>query len=952
MKLLIPWGKDELRHSLDADEVLPGLYLGSEAAVGQIAIRNSLGITHILSLMHRLPPTYPRDLVSKFVEIYDDPDDSILKVLQDCIDFIDRGLETRGVDTDASMGECREGQRGKVLVHCSFGISRSSSVVIGYLMVKRTWPFQQAFEFVKSKRAYIMPNEGFERQLLLLEESGCDISLALQRSTAPPPCQDTHPMPGTQPPVTIPDLPHASTTPASLPGREQGVGAMTVSGAEEGSSASSAVSKSPFNASAREEAQADTRVPASKRLTRQRTEAQLLHQNVHRLERIYDRLRKSPSSLSLAHSTSFAYKRSSPTGTAGGEHSAPEFFSHTGACRGAPSLSSVNSFTPAGRGGGGESTGNRGQRGLPLWTSTPPLPIQASSLSQPATDGYTPYQKGGAEDLLPVSPASFVSISALSGPKLSPDLSHATPQGQTQPVTAKRTAAPLATSLPPATPVSPENNRFSTGPATVSAREVKRSRSREPPASASQSSASASGSQAVMEQLLPSQVPTPPMSPLKASGLPSTDKGGQGPANVSSGTAQASTTFGACNGMGASQSFDITENEYGCRSTPAPPEEDREDDADDCLDLTLRTGSRVGEGSSMELATGAMSEGRHRTASSSFDRAIDEDRIEPPQGGGESTGRGGEPSSSTRQQQQPLGGASFALPGPSEFAAAASVASRQAGSSRAPTGPGQGQCGFPADIDSGSSPSFSLAGRELRPCVSGPPHDRILQELERELERQVRKVQARNFTESGAVRSHSAGASPLLPERREGEGEGSQIADSALASAAVDSPILVAAAQKLKELQGLSADDPALSAAVSALAASGFIHLNAQTKRLASGPVDQLHSSSASSNAGSLGGMGSPDRIPSCRSRPSRNPCHDISSSPSNLCADGSSPQVLFPESEQGQRKGRPERDEQGQPAGAAPSPSPVAESVSAGGDGGSTGRHRERERDAAGGRE
>uniref|UniRef100_A0A0G4HVP5 Uncharacterized protein n=1 Tax=Chromera velia CCMP2878 TaxID=1169474 RepID=A0A0G4HVP5_9ALVE len=151
---------------------------------------------------------------------------------------------------------------------------------------------------------------------------------------------------------------------------------------------------------------------------------------------------------------------------------------------------------------------------------------EASPLSQPATDGLTTFQKGGAEDLLAISPASFVSISALSGPKLSPDLSHATPQAKAQlePVTAKCTTAPLASSLPPAIPVSPESNRFSTRQASVSAQEVKRSRSREPPISVSHSSASASGSQAIKE-LLPS-VLTPPTSPLKASGLPSTGKGG------------------------------------------------------------------------------------------------------------------------------------------------------------------------------------------------------------------------------------------------------------------------------------------------------------------------------------------------------------------------------------------------------------------------------------------
>lgn len=53
-----------------------------------------------------------------------------------------------------------------VLVHCNQGVSRSASIIIGYLIQKKVFAtYQQAYEFVKQKRPKIMPNNGFIKQL-------------------------------------------------------------------------------------------------------------------------------------------------------------------------------------------------------------------------------------------------------------------------------------------------------------------------------------------------------------------------------------------------------------------------------------------------------------------------------------------------------------------------------------------------------------------------------------------------------------------------------------------------------------------------------------------------------------------------------------------------------------------------------------------------------------------
>ena len=56
-----------------------------------------------------------------------------------------------------------------VIVHCAAGISRSSSLFIAYLMIENRWLYEEAYNYVKSKRSIINPNIGFVKQLKALE---------------------------------------------------------------------------------------------------------------------------------------------------------------------------------------------------------------------------------------------------------------------------------------------------------------------------------------------------------------------------------------------------------------------------------------------------------------------------------------------------------------------------------------------------------------------------------------------------------------------------------------------------------------------------------------------------------------------------------------------------------------------------------------------------------------
>jgi protein-tyrosine phosphatase len=90
----------------------------------------------------------------KILYLDDAPDENILIWFKEAFDFINEAINNKG----------------KVYVHCAMGISRSASVVIGYLMYVNKLTYDDAFEFVYNKRKQICPNKGFVKQLQEFEE--------------------------------------------------------------------------------------------------------------------------------------------------------------------------------------------------------------------------------------------------------------------------------------------------------------------------------------------------------------------------------------------------------------------------------------------------------------------------------------------------------------------------------------------------------------------------------------------------------------------------------------------------------------------------------------------------------------------------------------------------------------------------------------------------------------
>ncbi|KAK7580511.1 hypothetical protein V9T40_001140 [Parthenolecanium corni] len=152
--------KKLLREDFDAgpisiNEIEPGLWLGNLTAALDVRLIEKYSITHILTVDSCPLPSNILMLPSvttKFFQISDLPYEDLISHLDETYDFISQGLE-----------------KGNVLIHCYFGMSRSAAVVTAFLMRKHSINCEKALERLKQQRSVVGPNIGFYNQLRLYE---------------------------------------------------------------------------------------------------------------------------------------------------------------------------------------------------------------------------------------------------------------------------------------------------------------------------------------------------------------------------------------------------------------------------------------------------------------------------------------------------------------------------------------------------------------------------------------------------------------------------------------------------------------------------------------------------------------------------------------------------------------------------------------------------------------
>ena len=140
--------------------ITPTLYIGGQIVASDRALLHQHGITHVVNACGAVCDNYfPEDFSYYRLYLQDKGSEDVLCILYEVYHFI----------------AAARASGGKTLIHCQQGVSRSTVLGIGYLMMageeseNSEWTFadyQTAYSRVRSKRGISSPNLGFVCQLL------------------------------------------------------------------------------------------------------------------------------------------------------------------------------------------------------------------------------------------------------------------------------------------------------------------------------------------------------------------------------------------------------------------------------------------------------------------------------------------------------------------------------------------------------------------------------------------------------------------------------------------------------------------------------------------------------------------------------------------------------------------------------------------------------------------
>lgn len=144
-----------------SDEVFPGIHVGDKGAAKNTFYLKKVGVTHVLNTaegqrqgtVDTSQEFYkPFGIKYKGLKLLDVAQTNIALHFNEVAEFIDEALASGG----------------RVLVNCQMGMSRSSTCVLAYLMLRQNMTAVEALTEVRKHRD-VRPNDGFLRQLAELD---------------------------------------------------------------------------------------------------------------------------------------------------------------------------------------------------------------------------------------------------------------------------------------------------------------------------------------------------------------------------------------------------------------------------------------------------------------------------------------------------------------------------------------------------------------------------------------------------------------------------------------------------------------------------------------------------------------------------------------------------------------------------------------------------------------
>ncbi|XP_078700353.1 uncharacterized protein LOC144927093 isoform X10 [Branchiostoma floridae x Branchiostoma belcheri] len=135
------------------NEVFPNIFIGDQTGAKNFHELKRMGVTHILNAAHWYW-SRPVELMYREMGV------EYLGIMADNSEMFDLSRYFYRAGNFISLAK----KRGKVLVHCAVGFSRSPTLVVAYLMLYHRMSAQEALKTIRAKRM-IGPNRGFLRQL-------------------------------------------------------------------------------------------------------------------------------------------------------------------------------------------------------------------------------------------------------------------------------------------------------------------------------------------------------------------------------------------------------------------------------------------------------------------------------------------------------------------------------------------------------------------------------------------------------------------------------------------------------------------------------------------------------------------------------------------------------------------------------------------------------------------
>lgn len=133
----------------------PSIFIGPVSAASSISLLQANSISHVLSV-GTSPSSKVPGVAYHRVSITDSPSSSIINISGTTCDIIEAALQSNN-------------GTGRILVHCSAGISRSPAVVTAYLIKHHDMSLRTALGQIVRARPQASPNPGFLRELKELE---------------------------------------------------------------------------------------------------------------------------------------------------------------------------------------------------------------------------------------------------------------------------------------------------------------------------------------------------------------------------------------------------------------------------------------------------------------------------------------------------------------------------------------------------------------------------------------------------------------------------------------------------------------------------------------------------------------------------------------------------------------------------------------------------------------